>query len=228
MTKQLSELWLDQFPRLKQMLPEHRELARNAVLYPVLKPGDVAYHQGWDCPNYVMCLEGKTRVFKTSESGREILIYRVGSGGTCVLTTQCLMAGGTFPAESVAETEATLAALPAEVFRQLMAQSEVFREFVLDDYMRLLHSMIALVDEIAFSTLDQRLAGRLLAEAGGRGAIEKTHQQLAYDLGTVREVISRYLSEWERAGWIRTARGRIEIADPSALAAYRAAGAGAA
>lgn len=224
MNPPLSELWLETFPRLRQMQPDHLSLATSSVIYPVLKPGDVAYRQGWDCPNYVMCLRGQTRVFKTSEAGREILIYQVGSGGTCVLTTQCLMAGGTFPAESIAESEATLAAIPAASFRQLMAQSDVFREFVLDDYMRLLHNMIALIDEIAFSTLDQRLAGRLLAEAGGAGAVEKTHQQLAYDLGTVREVISRYLGEWERAGWIRTARGRIEIADPAALAAYRSAG----
>jgi CRP/FNR family transcriptional regulator len=105
-----------------------------------------------------------------------------------------------------------------------MTQSSAFRHFVLDDYANLLNSMISLVDEMAFSSLDQRLARRLIAEADAAGHISKTHQQLAADLGSVREVISRYLGEWERAGWIRTARGRIEIVDRPALAGYRGGG----
>ena len=221
--QQFTEAWLSSFPALKDMEAAHLVLAQEHVQFPTLAAGDVAYRQGWDCPNYVMCIGGKTRVFKTSDSGREILIYRVGSGGTCVLTTQCLLAGGTFPAESTAETEATLAAIPAATFHTLMAESECFRKFVFDDYMRLLSTMISLVDEVAFSSLDQRLAGRLLAEANSSGVIEKTHQQLAHDLGSVREVISRHLSDWERAGWIKTARGSIQIVDQKALASYKGA-----
>lgn len=200
---------------------DHLALAREHVLFPTLAAGEVAYRQGWDCPNYVMCVGGRTRVFKTSEAGRELLIYRVNSGGTCVLTTQCLLAGGKFPAESTAETEASLAAIPAAQFHELMGRSDVFRKFVLDDYMRLLSAMITLVDEVAFSNLDQRLASRLLAEANSLGIVEKTHQQLAHDVGSVREVVSRHLSDWERSGWIKTARGRIEIRDQQALATYK-------
>jgi CRP/FNR family transcriptional regulator len=92
---------------------------------------------------------------------------------------------------------------------------------VLDDYGQLLASMISLVDEVAFASLDQRLARRLLAEADAEGLITKTHQQLALDVGSVREVVSRVLGEWERAGWIRTTRGKVEIVDRVALAGYR-------
>lgn len=219
--QQFTEAWLASFPALQEMAGEHLALAQDHVQFPTLAAGDVAYHQGWECPNYVMCIGGKTRVFKTSEGGREILIYSVSSGGTCVLTTHCLLAGGTFPAESTAETEATLAAIPSAQFHALMAQSDVFRKFVLDDYMRLLSTMISLVDEVAFATLDQRLAGRLLADANSIGLVEKTHQQLAQDLGSVREVVSRYLSDWERAGWIKTARGSIQIVNSEALASYK-------
>lgn len=222
MTRQhFTEAWLSSFPALKTMQDNHLALAQEHVQFPTLAAGDVAYRQGWECPNYVMCIGGKTRVFKTSDTGREILIYTVGSGGTCVLTTQCLLAGGTFPAESTAETEATLAAIPGSIFHTLMSDSDVFRKFVMDDYMRLLSTMINLVDEVAFSSLDQRLAGRLLAEATSTGLVEKTHQQLAHDLGSVREVISRHLSDWERAGWVATARGSIQIVDREALASYK-------
>jgi CRP/FNR family transcriptional regulator len=220
----LAEHWLELFPALRALEPEHMALARAAVRFPELKEKDIAYRQGSECPSYVMCIEGGTRTFKTSAAGRELVIYRVAPGGTCVFTTQCLLAGGTFPAESTAEAPTRLAALPAQTFHALMTQSSAFRRFVLDDYANLLNSMISLVDEMAFSSLDQRLARRLIAEADAAGHITKTHQQLAADLGSVREVISRYLGEWERAGWIRTARGRIEIVDRPALAGYRGGG----
>jgi CRP/FNR family transcriptional regulator len=217
----LEERWLRLFPALNALEPAHLAFARSHVRFPELQEKDVAYRQGGDCPNYVMCIEGGTRTFKTSSSGRELLLYKVGPGGTCVFTTQCLLAGGTFPAESIAEAATRLAALPASAFHELMSRSLQFRQFVLDDYSNLLSTMISLVDEMAFASLEQRLAGRLIAEADGQGCVAKTHQQLALDLGSVREVISRYLGEWERAGWIRTSRGRIVILQREALAKYR-------
>jgi CRP/FNR family transcriptional regulator len=167
-----------------------------------------------------MCIEGQTRVFKTSESGREILLYQVGPGETCVLTTSCLMAGSPFPAESTAETDVLHAALSASAFHRLMGESPRFRKFVLDNYGDLLSSLIMLVDEVAFASLDLRLARRLLAEANAQGVVAKTHQQLALDLGSVREVISRYLAEWERMGWVQASRGSIEVKNRGALASY--------
>lgn len=218
---ELEDLWFGLFPALKGLSQTDLSLARAQVRFAELKERDVAYRQGWECPNYVMCVEGGTRTFKTSASGRELTLYKVAAGGTCVFTTQCLLAGGTFPAESVAESPTRLAALPAATFHALMSQSEPFRHFVLDDYASLLATMISLVDEMAFASLEQRLASRLIAEADGQGSVAKTHQQLALDLGSVREVISRYLGEWEKAGLIRTARGRIEILNRERLAAQR-------
>jgi CRP/FNR family transcriptional regulator len=137
-----------------------------------------------------------------------------------VLTTSCLIADNPFPAESTAQADVLLAALPASAFRHLMISSPKFRHYVLGNYGDLLSSLIMLVDEVAFASLDLRLARRLLAEADARGVVPKTHQQLALDLGSVREVISRYLSEWERMGWVRSSRGSIEVIDRAALANY--------
>lgn len=221
---ELFDQLLSSFPALGGVAREHLALARRELTYPQLAEGEVAYLEGSACPNYLMCLSGRTRVFKASESGREILIYRVGTGGTCVLTTQCLLSGGTFPAASVAETPTRLAALPAPAFRDLMAQSAAFRTFALDDYGRLLSQMFTLIDEVAFSPLDQRLARRLLALTDAHGTASATHQQLANDLGTVREVVSRHLAEWERSGLVRTARGIVRIIDRAALASGRLPG----
>ncbi|HSD93291.1 MAG TPA: Crp/Fnr family transcriptional regulator [Methyloceanibacter sp.] len=208
------------FPDLEELDEEHRADLLRSTLFNRLRGGDIAYRQGQHCHAYVMCLEGQTRVFKTSESGREILLYQVGPGETCVLTTSCLMAGSPFPAESTAETDALHAALPATAFHRLMGTSPRFRKFVLDNYGDLLSSLIMLVDEVAFASLDLRLARRLLAEADEQGVVAKTHQQLALDLGSVREVISRYLAEWERMGWVHATRGAIEVRNRSALAGY--------
>jgi CRP/FNR family transcriptional regulator, anaerobic regulatory protein len=216
----LTSRWLALFPELAKLDAAHSDELLAAIRFNRLNDGDVAYRQGQTCHAYVMCIDGRTRVFKTSESGREILLYQVGPGQTCVLTTSCLMAGSGFPAESTAETDVLLAALPASVFHRLMTASPPFRKFVLDNYGDLLSSLITLVDEVAFTSLDLRLARRLLAEADEQGRVLKTHQQLAYDLGSVREVISRYLSEWERMGWVHASRGSIEVRNKGALLAY--------
>ncbi|HEV3241891.1 MAG TPA: Crp/Fnr family transcriptional regulator [Methyloceanibacter sp.] len=218
--RDLTPRWLAAFPDLPELEPEHWTEMLRSIRFNRLNEGDIAYRQGQECQAYVMCIDGRTRVFKTSESGREILLYQVGRGQTCVLTTSCLMAGRPFPAESTAETDVLLAALPAPVFHRLLTASVPFRQFVLNNYGDLLSSLITLVDEVAFASLDLRLARRLLAEADDRGIVVKTHQQLALDLGSVREVISRYLAEWERMGWVHASRGSIEVRDPQALGRY--------
>jgi CRP/FNR family transcriptional regulator, anaerobic regulatory protein len=214
--------WLNAFPELAELEPEAKSELLGATQFNRLREGDIAYYQGQTCQNYVMCIEGQTRIFKTSESGREIMLYQVGPGETCVLTTSCLIAGNPFPAESTAQADVLLAALPANVFHRLMISSPKFRHYVLGNYGDLLSSLIMLVDEVAFASLDLRLARRILAEADANGIVSKTHQQLALDLGSVREVISRYLSEWERMGWVRSSRGSIEVLDRAALATYGA------
>lgn len=212
------ERWIERFPLIRNFSPEHWQVARGTVQFPVLEAGAVAYELEGECANYLMCIDGRTRVFRMSEGGREMLIYKVGSGGTCVLTTQCLLSGANFPAESIAEERTELAALPVSTFRQLMAESPEFRTFVLDDYTRLLASMFTLVDEIAFAPLEQRLARRLLVEADAHGLVAKTHQQLASDVGSVREVVSRILAQWVESGLVELRRGQVQIVDRAGLA----------
>ncbi|GLK76518.1 Crp/Fnr family transcriptional regulator [Methylopila jiangsuensis] len=215
--------WESTFPVLREMAADDLSFARANVQFPTLEAEAIAYEFEADCPNYLMCLDGRTRVFRRSEQGREVLIYKVTSGGTCVLTTQCLLSGGNFPAESVAEARTELAAIPASVFSELMGRSAPFRTFVLQDYSRLLSGMFSIVDEVSFATLEQKLARRLLVDADDAGFVTKTHQQLASDVNSVREVVSRHLGEWERAGWVANHRGRVEIRNRKALASLKMA-----
>lgn len=170
------ERWIERFPLVRSFSANHLQIVRGTVHFPVPEAGAVAYELQEICANYLMCIDGRTRVFRMSEGGREMLIYKVGTGGTCALTTQCLLSGGGFPAQSVAEARAELAALPSDTFRQLMRESDAFRSFVLDDYTKLLSGMFDLVEEIAFAPLERRLARRLLVEADANGIVWKTHQ----------------------------------------------------
>jgi CRP/FNR family transcriptional regulator, anaerobic regulatory protein len=215
------ERWIERFPLVRSFSANHLQIVRGTVHFPVLEAGAVAYELQDVCANYLMCIDGRTRVFRMSEGGREMLIYKVGAGGTCVLTTQCLLSGGGFPAQSVAEARTELAALPAETFRQLMRESDAFRDFVLDDYTRLLSGMFDLVEEVAFAPLEQRLARRLLIEADDDATVWKTHQQLAADVGSVREVISRLLGEWADEGLVEVRRGQVQIIDRQGITARR-------
>ena len=215
------ERWIERFPLIQGFSASHLQIARGTVHFPVLEAGAVAYELQGACANYLMCIDGRTRVFRMSEGGREMLIYKVGAGGTCVLTTQCLLSGDGFPAQSVAEARTELAALPADTFRQLMRESDEFRDFVLDDYTKLLSGMFDLVEEVAFAPLEQRLSRRLLVEADAEGIVWKTHQQLASDVGSVREVISRLLGEWADGGLVEVRRGQVQVIDRAGLAAGR-------
>jgi CRP/FNR family transcriptional regulator, anaerobic regulatory protein len=112
--------------------------------------------------------------------------------------------------------------LPAALFYQLMGASPIFRDVVLDDYAKLLTSMFSLVDDLAFATVEQRLARRLLAEADADGMIAKTHRQIASDVGSVSEVVSRQLGAWESAGVMSLQRGQVQIINRAALAMLQA------
>jgi CRP/FNR family transcriptional regulator, anaerobic regulatory protein len=208
------------FPALLELDIEHQKFFKDVVKFKQLSKGETAYQPGWDCSNFLMCLSGQTRVYRSSESGREILLYKVSSGQTCVLTTSCLMGGSTFPAESIAEQDTLLAAIPENKFNELMDKSMRFREFVHNNYGELLSELIILVNEVTFSRVDIRLAHYLLKISDKTDMVHSTHQQLALDMGSVREVISRYLNEWENQGWVKNQRGKIQLLNKQALNDY--------
>lgn len=211
--------WLSLFPDLLELEPEAKALLARHVRIVEAPAGSVGYREGTPCGAYVLRLAGRSRVYKLSASGREILLYRVGPGETCVLTTTCLLGSSNYPASTVAELPLRDALIPAGAFNQLMIESRVFRRFVMQNYGALISDLIVLLDEVAFHSLDVRLA-RLLLDKQAR-TIRCTHQQLAAELGTAREVVSRQLKRFEQKGWLALGRGYIEILDQAALARVR-------
>lgn len=210
--------WTARFEGLKGLEPEVRRqlAARSRILH--VPRGTVIFGPGKPAENMLLLLSGSVRVQQSGESGREIVLYRVNPGESCVLTTACLMSHEEYPAEGIAETDATAAAIPRPVFDEALARSPVFRQFVFDAYGRRIADLFLTIEDIAFRRVDIRLAQKLVELAEG-GRLKATHARLATELGTAREVISRQLAEFQRRGWVELSRGEIRLTDPESLRA---------
>lgn len=163
--------------------------------------------------------DGRIRISQTSDAGREIVLYRVDAGESCVLTTACMMAEEAYNAEGVAETDVTVVVLPKPAFDRLSAEEDAFRSFVFAAYSRRLIDMLRVVDDVAFNRIDVRLAERLLMLGDGLKEVRATHQDLASELGTAREVISRVLNDFQKRELIEQSRGLITFKDKAGLGA---------
>lgn len=205
----------DHFPELNQLSTENKKILEQGIHIVKAPAGTVMFAEGSECKGYVMLLEGTVRVQKTSEDGREIVLYRVETGEACIMTTTCLISDDQYGAEGIAETDITLAVVPQDVFNRLLAQSEKFRSFVFEVYAKRMSMLMMLVEEVVFKKLDKRLA-QLLGDRKS-DQFEITHQDIAMELGSVREVVSRQLKVFERQGLIKLGRGLIRIEDRAGL-----------
>ena len=162
-------------------------------------------------------LDGTVRVQQVSDTGHEIVLYRIEAGQSCVLTTACLLAYEDYSAEGVAETSVQAAAIPRDVFDDLVAQSKLFRDFVFAAFSKRITDLFLMIDEVAFQRMDVRLADKLIRLSNNQDIIATTHQKLSVELGTAREVISRQLQEFQRRGWIEQGRGNINLLNRTKL-----------
>ena len=215
----MRDLLLQRFP-LFATLPSARleELLAESELINAPK-GTVLFEPGQPCRGFPLVLEGSVRVTKSSAGGRELVLYRVDPGQSCLLSGGCLLGHSDYSARGLAEEDVTLLSIPPALFQSLMVEFEPFRKLVFSMYGERLAEVMELVDEVAFRRLDQRLA-QLLIRRGP--VIEATHQKLADELGSVREIVSRLLRSFEGRGWVRLERERITLVAPKPLAALAA------
>ena len=209
--------WIEQFPGLSRLEPAIRDVLTRKSAVVTVREGSVIFGPGKSPENLLLLLEGRVRVQQVSEAGREIVLYRVEAGQSCVLTTACLLAHEGYSAEGIAETDVRAVAIPRTVFDDLIAQSVTFRTFIFTAYSKRITDLFQIIEDIAFQRVDIRLAQKLLDLERGTGQIRATHQQLAAELGTAREVISRQLGEFQRRGWIKQSRGSVELVEPDGL-----------
>ncbi|GAB3127571.1 Crp/Fnr family transcriptional regulator [Novispirillum itersonii] len=215
---------LSAFPALQALDPAAQSLLRQSVRPVRIPAGTRLFADGDPCQAFLLVRDGCVRVQKVGENGREIVLYRVEGGQTCVLTTVCLMAHRDYGAEGIAEQDIDGGLLPAPVFTQLLASSAGFREFAFTAYATRVSDLLMLIEDVAFGRIDSRLAALLVNRCGADGVVVATHQDLAAELGSAREVISRQLKEFERRGWIALHRGRLTVLHPDELSALTRTG----
>ena len=164
-----------------------------------------------------LLLSGIVRVYKVGETGREITLYRFGLGESCILTANAILSHKTFPAIAAVEQEAEAAMIPADDFRDWVNRYDLWRSFVFDLLSQRLSGVLDIVEEVVFRRMDTRLASLLLDHSRVQRPIRMTHQEIAAELGSSREVISRILEDFASQALIRSSRGLIEIVDVESL-----------
>jgi len=177
--------------------------------------GTVLFRPGDPCRGFVLLRRGQARVDLIAEDGHALLLYRVEPGQACAITTSCLFAGEAYSAEGTAETDCDGLLLPASLFSALVEESNGFRRFVLAGFAARLGTLMGRIEELSFRSVDARLAAYLLDRAPG--VVAATQQGIAADIGTAREVVSRRLAAFARAGLVRTERGAIAVLDAPGL-----------
>lgn len=215
----MSELpeWVRAFPELdNQDSPEWVDVARRAKEV-ILPANTEVFHEGGECRNYIFVLDGATRVYKNFESGREMVLYRLKQGETCSLTTSVLLAGGKYPANAVTEMETRAVLIPAQDFHQVFDASRLFRDFVCRVFGGRIRDMIMLLEAVTTRNVNVRLARWLLDNRSASNMVMASHLEVAYELGTAREVVSRHLRDFEKHGWVTLSRKRIELQDIPAM-----------
>jgi CRP/FNR family transcriptional regulator, anaerobic regulatory protein len=208
--------WIDRFDGLSKLEPGLRDMLTKRSQVVRLPVDTVIFGAGKSPEHLLLLLQGTVRVQHLAENGREVVLYRATAGESCVLTTACMLAYEDHAAEGVAETEVVAAAIPRGVFDDLVASSKEFRDFVFRAYSRRITDLFHVIEDIAFRRMDIRLAQKII-ERADTGVLKATHAQLAAELGTAREVISRQLAEFQRRGWIAQSRGAVEILDCDGL-----------
>jgi CRP/FNR family transcriptional regulator len=211
-----TESWIDRFKGLSRLAPDIRRMLTDRSQVVRMPEGTVIFGPGKSPENMLLLLEGTVRVQQLAENGREVVLYRVTAGESCVMTTACMLAYEDYSAEGIAETDVVAAAVPRAVFDELVATSKDFRTFVFTAYSRRMTDLFHVIEDIAFRRMDIRLAQKI-AERAEQGSLRATHAQLAAELGTAREVISRQLAEFQRRGWVDLGRGTVTILDADAL-----------
>jgi CRP/FNR family transcriptional regulator len=217
---------LDQehYKRIAQAIPflqdDSSELARDfkrSAYYVRLPAGWEIFAEGDRVDGIALLMSGVVRVYKIGETGREITLYRFGEGESCVITANAILNTQRFPAIAIVDKAAEAVMIPADTFSDWMGRYDSWRNFVFNLNAQRLISVMEIVDEVAFQRMDRRIASLLLERAQGGNSVAITHQEIANELGSSREVVSRLLGDLAAREIIRLSRGEIEITNKEAL-----------
>lgn len=195
---------------LEQKLFDKKEISAKEVSLPA---NTTIFQSGDPCGAFLIVISGKVRVDITTKSGREVLLYRMGECDTCVITTSVLLNHENYYARAVTESDVTAIAISADDFHKALKISHCFSHYVLEKYAQRMSALIALLDKITSKDILYELSYLLLHHANDDGVVELTQKDIAREIGTAREVVSRKLSALEEQGIVKVQRGKVQVLD---------------
>jgi CRP/FNR family transcriptional regulator len=177
------------------------------------KKGSYILEHGDNCTHFALMLKGTARVYTLADCGREITLYRIKAGQSCILTVSCIQSDNPFPAFAMCESHIDAILIPSHCLQKWLAESTAWRHFIFGLISQRMASVICLVEEVAFNKLDQRIAKLLIhyRSQSGSSTIHVTHSKIALELGTSREVVSRILMSFQCSKLVNLTRGLIMI-----------------
>ncbi len=182
--------------------------------------GAQLFASGDQCESFVVVADGRARIQLSTKTGRDITLFRLERGQSCALTTSCLLSEIPYYAEGVAETDIELISIPSVAFRDALDASPEMMKVLLSDYASRIGHLTGLVDRLTSRDLNSEIAAFLKSRVGPDKIVPCSHKEIADELGTAREVVSRRLKEWEKLGWVKLLRGRLLIRDEEAIARF--------
>ena len=217
----------EQYKRIAQALPLLQRADpqlvfefQKAAFFAKISAGQDVFLEGDRVDGIALLISGIVRVYKVGESGRQITLYRFGNGQSCILTANAILSQKTFPAVAIVEKDAEAVMIPADVFRNWVGKYDLWREFVFDLLSQRLSSVMEIIDEVVFSRMDARLGALLITRSQVQNPIRITHQEIAAELGSSREVISRLLEDFSERGFVAVGRGEVELLDADGLRSH--------
>ena len=181
--------------------------------------GTVFDHGGGECSDVEIITSGRARVYISSPDGKEITLYRILDSDFCMMSVACMLHGINFGISLETETDCEILRIPSEIYRQLLDTNPAVKSFTLELVSSRFSDVMWLLEQLVFSNMGKRLAGALIEQSvlAGSTVLDITHERIAADLGTAREVVTRLLKQFQLDGWVSLSRGRIEITDEKAL-----------
>jgi len=214
----------EQFTRLSQIFPFLQNKIsplsyefQSKAFFMRIPAGKDVFVEGDSADTIALLISGVVRVYKIGETGREITLYRFGQGQSCILTANAILNNKSFPAIATVEQDAEAIIIPAADFRDWVNRYDLWCEFVFGLLSDRLVTIMAVVDEVVFQRMDSRVATWILKRVLLKNSLQVTHQEIASDLGSSREVISRILEDFSKSGLISQGRGSIEVLDKKGL-----------
>ncbi len=202
------------FPFIQSLTKQDKELLLGQSRHSTFPAETIIMNESLKCSGISLIVSGLVRIYKLSDEGREVTLYRIGRGETCVLTVACLLGSDAvpYPVSAVAEHDTLMVVLPMEAFRQLFQTCDAVRQFVFSAMAAKFYTVLSLVENMTFKRTNERLMELLITKTGGGTyPLYATHESIASELGTAREVVSRLLKEFERDGILTMQRGKVTL-----------------